>query len=249
MEQLCHQVSQKAIPIFESLHPDSQAVFVFDCSSAHGTFAKSALRVQNMNLKPGGKQSKLRDSFIPSDDPCIPPHLRGLPQSFCYPCDHPEPNLAGQPKGVCVILQERGIWQHYTSMLQNNGQPLLKFQCENCKTSNVRKDAEIRAVKLIRQAEESGYFVTQDQCVSELLAENSNSTANDNMKEDETNSSSSSTTYCWLMILSQQSDFLHKRPLLQAIIEDAGHICLFLPKFHCELNPIELFWSYIKDCK
>ena len=36
MEQLCHQVSQKAIPIFETLHPNSQAVFIFDCSSAHG---------------------------------------------------------------------------------------------------------------------------------------------------------------------------------------------------------------------
>ena len=34
---------------------------------AHGTFAKSALLVQNMNLKPSGKKSKIQDSFIPSD--------------------------------------------------------------------------------------------------------------------------------------------------------------------------------------
>jgi transposase len=48
-----------------------------------------------------------------------------------------------------------------------------------------------------------------------------------------------------------QSDFVNKRPLLQATIEEAGHVCLFLPKFHCKLNPIELFWSYIKQtyCK
>lgn len=31
------------------------------------------------------------------------------------------------------------------------------------------------------------------------------------------------------------------------IIEDGGHICLFLPKFHCELNPIEIYWAYIKQ--
>ena len=43
MEQLCHQVACKAIPIFEALHPNSQAVFVFDCSSAHGAYSKSAL--------------------------------------------------------------------------------------------------------------------------------------------------------------------------------------------------------------
>jgi hypothetical protein len=80
MEQLCQQVSDKAIPIFEALHPNAQAVFVFDCLSAHGAFSKTALRVQNMNLKPGRKQSRLRDLFIPCDNPLIPPHLRGLPQ-------------------------------------------------------------------------------------------------------------------------------------------------------------------------
>jgi hypothetical protein len=59
MEQLCHQVQHKAIPIFETLHPNSQAVVIFDCSSAHGAYAKKALRAQNMNLKSGRKQSKL----------------------------------------------------------------------------------------------------------------------------------------------------------------------------------------------
>ena len=44
MEQLCNQISQKAIPIFEALHPDSQAVFIFDCSSAHGSFSPSTLK-------------------------------------------------------------------------------------------------------------------------------------------------------------------------------------------------------------
>ncbi|PLW07722.1 hypothetical protein PCANC_24726 [Puccinia coronata f. sp. avenae] len=48
-------------------------------------------------------------------------------------------------------------------------------------------------------------------------------------------------------VMSCQSDFMNKRPLLQTLIEDAGHACLFLPKFHCKLNPIKLFWSYIKE--
>ncbi|EFP88340.2 uncharacterized protein PGTG_14424 [Puccinia graminis f. sp. tritici CRL 75-36-700-3] len=178
MEQLCEQVSKKAIPIFQHLHPNSQAVFIFDCSSAHGAFSKTALRVQNMNLKPGGKQSHLRDSIIPCDDPCIPLHLRGRPQTFSYDSSHPDPKLAGQAKGIQTILEERGLWQHYSS------------------------------------------------------------------KAHESNNSS---TCCWSKIMSCQSDFVNERPLLQQIIEDSGHVCLFLPKFHCELNPIELFWSYIKD--
>lgn len=52
---------------------------------------------------------------------------------------------------------------------------------------------------------------------------------------------------CWSKILSLQSDFVNEKPLLQMVIEEAGHVCLFLPKFHCELNPIELLWSYIED--
>ena len=34
--------------------------------------------------------------------------------------------------------------------------------------------------------------------------------------------------------------------MLEEVIEKAGHICLFLPKFHCELNPIEMLWGYVK---
>jgi hypothetical protein len=75
MEQLCDQVACKAIPIFEKIHPNSQEVFVFDCSLAHGVYANSALRLENMNLNPGGKQSILRDLFIPTNDPLIPSHL------------------------------------------------------------------------------------------------------------------------------------------------------------------------------
>jgi hypothetical protein len=36
--------------------------------------------------------------------------------------------------------------------------------------------------------------------------------------------------------------------MLEQVITQAGHLCLFVPKFHCELNPIEmvcnLFNSY-----
>lgn len=35
--------------------------------------------------------------------------------------------------------------------------------------------------------------------------------------------------------------------MIQEIIEKAGYICLFLPKFHPELNWIKMVWAYIKD--
>ena len=37
-----------------------------------------------------------------------------------------------------------------------------------------------------------------------------------------------------------------QKSLIQETIKAAGHLCLFLPKFHCELNPIEYFWGMVK---
>ncbi|KAF8580621.1 hypothetical protein K439DRAFT_1356652, partial [Ramaria rubella] len=44
-------------------------------------------------------------------------------------------------------------------------------------------------------------------------------------------------------------DFKAEKPLLQITIEAAGHQCYFLPKFHCELNPIEMYWGWTKTHK
>lgn len=45
---------------------------------------------------------------------------------------------------------------------------------------------------------------------------------------------------CLARLLSQQDDFAIQPSMLETFIKDAGHECIFLPKFHCELNPIEM---------
>jgi hypothetical protein len=45
---------------------------------------------------------------------------------------------------------------------------------------------------------------------------------------------------CMARLLSQQDDFVNQISELEKVIVDRGHLCLFLPKFHCELNPIEM---------
>jgi len=45
---------------------------------------------------------------------------------------------------------------------------------------------------------------------------------------------------CMAHLLSQQDDFKNQPSLVETLIKAAGHKCIFLPKFHCELNPIEM---------
>jgi len=51
---------------------------------------------------------------------------------------------------------------------------------------------------------------------------------------------------CNKHILELQPDFQDHKSLVQQVIEAAGHLCIFLPKFHCELNFIEFFWGAVK---
>jgi hypothetical protein len=57
---------------------------------------------------------------------------------------------------------------------------------------------------------------------------------------------SDATECCNKRILELQPDFQQQKSLVQEVIEEAGHLCIFLPKFHCELNFIEFFWGQVK---
>jgi transposase len=48
-------------------------------------------------------------------------------------------------------------------------------------------------------------------------------------------------------MLSAQPDFASQREWLKEVVENAGHTILYFPKFHCELNFIEMAWSYVKS--
>ncbi|KJA19534.1 hypothetical protein HYPSUDRAFT_204573 [Hypholoma sublateritium FD-334 SS-4] len=51
---------------------------------------------------------------------------------------------------------------------------------------------------------------------------------------------------CLARLLSQQDDFKNQPSQLETFIKSRGHECIFLPKFHCELNPIEMYWGWCK---
>ena len=147
-----------------TLHPGDIGVFAFDNATSHAAYAEDALIASRMNIKPGGK-GKFKDGLMPD----------GSVQSMHLP--------NGQPKGIKMILEERGLWP------QNQ----LKRICDNCKK---------------------------------------NSPVSDNC--------------CAVRVLSLQPDFLAQKPLVKEVIESRGHKVIFYPKFHCELNFIEMFWGAAK---
>jgi hypothetical protein len=47
---------------------------------------------------------------------------------------------------------------------------------------------------------------------------------------------------CLHRMLSSEQDFQNEVSAIPKLVHRRGHMCLFLPKFHCELNPIECAW-------
>jgi hypothetical protein len=135
------------------------------------------------------------------------------------PPDHPDYEFRGQPKGMQRILEERGL----LTVLQATNDGRVIGECRRCKLSReAQEQLRHEALAAMEHGEEP----------SELHAD--------------IVSESLSATCCMRKMLANQQDFKDEKPLIQAIIEEAGHKCWFLPKFHCELNPIEMYWGWVK---
>lgn len=159
-QQLLAQI-QSAIQIFDKAHPECQALFIFDQSSAHASLPPDTLKAFEMNKSNGGKQ---QDTIIPESN--LDAHYCGQPQSMT--------TESGEPKGLQCVLEECGF---DCSNLKAKCFPVCSFESKNC---------------------------------------------------------------CMARLLSQQDDFVNQISMVETLITETGHECLFLPKFHCELNSIEM---------
>lgn len=59
-EYLLDQITNKALPITETLYPGYELLFMFDNVISYSIYAKDALQVAHMNKRPGEQQSFLR---------------------------------------------------------------------------------------------------------------------------------------------------------------------------------------------
>ncbi len=99
-EDLAKQVVEKVVPIFERHFPNAQALFTFDNATIHTAFAADALRAKQMNLGRCSKQPQMWPTT----------YGNGIVQEMWFPPAHP-PLLYGEPKGLKIVLEERGLWQ------------------------------------------------------------------------------------------------------------------------------------------
>ena len=124
-----------------------------------------------MNLGLGGKKPCMRNGWYMRDG-------QKVIQSMVLE----KSNGVVEPKGIRLVLQERGLWPAKGLLLK-------------CRSGTCDPDA---------------------------------------------------TECCATRVMSLQPDFQEQRSLVQETIENAGHLCIFLPKYHCELNFIEFFWGAVK---
>ncbi|KAF9506408.1 hypothetical protein BS47DRAFT_1374130 [Hydnum rufescens UP504] len=98
MKQLLAQV-EVAISIFDASHPDCQALFIFNQSSAHASLGPDALCAFDMNKANGGKQRIQKDTVIPGNAPN--PAVQGQVQKMT--------TGTGVAKGLQQVLEERSF--------------------------------------------------------------------------------------------------------------------------------------------
>jgi hypothetical protein len=153
---------------------------------------------------------------------------------MCFPNDHSDPKLRGQLKGIRAVLEEcKSIWDKFTLIHQAHGPQCTKLvgKCGACTKSQLCKDVE----HCIALADAMG----QDDSIKEEDIKHMENTVLPIADDNEG-------WCCMYRVLALQEDFQTEKPLIQSIIEDAGHVCLFLPWFHCKLNVIEMLWGYAK---
>lgn len=178
------------LKMVKEIFPGKKMVFIFDNSSAHNSLAKNALSVTKMNVNPGGKAAHMRPTTIPDNNP----HGHaGEHQEMQFPADlppdHPHFKHTGKPKGMRVVLEERG----YLTGSQKD----LVGTCKGCKARKARKP-HIEGLTPDKEAR---------------LGDLDDSDGDDTEEDEE----DAPKDCCMQRILSLQSDFLSETSLLEKV--------------------------------
>ena len=110
---------KSTIEIFEAAHPNCQALFIFDQSSAHASLPPDALKAFEMNKSNGGKQHKQCDTEIPQSNPDLHFQVQSKKMTTSF----------GQQKALQAVLEE-----HRFNVVHLTAKCVLvcPFESQNC---------------------------------------------------------------------------------------------------------------------
>jgi hypothetical protein len=201
-------------------YPDDECVFYFDHSSGHAAFPEDALNVYNMNLNYGGKKGEEMGSAETLEDYDGPDRV-GRETNLSHQQRH---DLYGVENDGLEGKMKKGTVQHMIFQ-ENDWPPFYNHRA----TDYVGKPKGIKQVLWERGLWKEEYT---------LDGKKTRGPTGLKMRDLTTSAKH---------ILGQCLDFQSQKSNLQVKIEEAGGKCVFLPKYHCELNPIESVWGLGKD--
>ncbi len=108
-----------AINIFDATHPNCQALFIFNQSSAHASLGPDALQAFDMNKGNGRKQQKQKDMIIPDTNPMV--LMCGKLQKLT--------TENSDAKGLQDVLEEHGF---DTKGMHAKCAPICPFKNDRC---------------------------------------------------------------------------------------------------------------------
>ena len=89
---------------------------------------------------------------------------------MCFPEDHENPQLQGQPKGMKAVLEEWvSGWMEYNKICKVCGTKVLK-KCGECTKSQVLKDAERHVEKLEEMGHQGEIPSVEEVMAAEAIA-------------------------------------------------------------------------------
>lgn len=268
--KLHQQVITKALPVAEVLYSGYSLLFLFDNATSHSVYAKNALRTQEMNKGPGGKQAQLRNGWY---------YLEGTRHEQAMSSQ--EINGSWKPKRIQQVLKERSLWPPEGLNLEYS-----KEKCHNCRTASectncvkgtkcdVCKSVKIHSSEICLNTRKCDACVQRGlncrckpkkYCVScvekkgkcadcEDLPPKCNSDSkfyskNSLLLKDFINQKLGC---CARRLLAVQADFQTQKCQIEESIQNctsngAHHFVMYYPKYYCKLNHIEHFWCGAKQ--
>ncbi|CAN0252689.1 unnamed protein product [Scytosiphon promiscuus] len=237
--------------------PYRQGVVIFDNSTGHGAYDDDALLPQNINMAPGGEKvafapfeddngKKVHPTFQIGDTSLVRKKiflpktaeqkkskrkngtaLDKISAGTVIEKDGPSSVLVGVPKGAEQLLKEMDLWQ-----LQGEKKgPVLC--CKQCAGEN---RATRQAITAFNRGGEG-----REQALERARVEQQNPAG-----VGAPTSTVERRRCCVRKILSELTAFKGVLNKVEQMFKKAGHLCIFLPKYHPELNAIERYCGYLK---